>query len=119
MTPHIGVTQDTIEIIDPNDAMIPTDAIQVFSEIAHDRLIASRDTSHEAQTDSGATHAIVWTAHAHQVIFALEIEAHMGVMNVHVLTHPCTTCHVSDLAAHSTHLQITNILHHRNKSRQT
>ena len=59
------------------------------------------------------------TGHAHQFVFALEIDAHMEVMNTQVPIHPCATCHVSEVEAHRMHLQITNILHHWNKLRQT
>ena len=48
MTFHIGVTQESMEIIDPNDKMIPTDIIKAISEGVYDQLFASRHISHEA-----------------------------------------------------------------------
>ena len=77
MIRHTGVTQETMEIIDPNDIMISASIIKASNETAHDRLVASRDTSHEAQTDSDSTDAIVLAGHAHQVVFAFTIDAHV------------------------------------------
>ena len=51
------------------------------------------------------------TAHAHQVVFTLEIDAHVGVMNIQVLIHRYATCHVLFVAVHNRHLQIANVLH--------
>ena len=65
MTLHIAVTQETMEIIDPEDTMIPTDIIKATTETAHDQLVASRDTSHEAQTDYESTQAIFLTDQVH------------------------------------------------------
>ena len=48
MIPHIGVTQETLENIDPSDTVIPTDTIKTINETAFDRLIDSRDTNREA-----------------------------------------------------------------------
>ena len=119
MTPHTGMTQETIVNIDPNDTMIPTDTINAINETVPDRRINSTDTNHEALADSETTHAIVTIFHAHQVVFALKTDAHNGTMNIHGLTHPYAICHVSDVAVHNTHLQTENVLHHLNKSRPT
>ena len=62
--------------------MITIDIIKTIKEIAHDRLVASRDMNDEAQTDSGTAHANVLIAHTHQDVFALEIDAHVGVLNI-------------------------------------
>ena len=70
MIPQIGVNQETIENVDTNDTPIPTDRIKAINETPHGRLIASRETNHQAQTDSETTRAIFLTAHAHQVVFA-------------------------------------------------
>ena len=115
----MGVAQETTEIIDPNDTMNPMDVVKTFNETAHDQLIASKDTRHEAQTDSEITHAIFSIAQGHQVVFALEIDVQVEVMNIHVLTHPCATRHVSYVILHNINLQIGNVSHHRDKSRQT
>ena len=45
--------------IDSYDTMIHTDIFKAISESAQDQLITSRDTSHEAKTDSEIVHAIV------------------------------------------------------------
>ena len=90
-----------MEIIDLNDTMTPTNIIKAIREKAHNRLIASRDTSHEALTDSKTIHAIILTGHAHQFVFALEIDVHIGITNTHVLTHLYATCHVLDVAVHN------------------
>ena len=73
-----------MEITDPNDATIPIDIILFINEIVHDQLISHRDTVHvtEAQADSARTHSIVLIAHAHQVVFALEIDIHAGIINI-------------------------------------
>ena len=55
----MGVTQETIYITDPNDAIIPKGTIKVTRYIAHDRLIACRDMSYEAPFCSETTHAII------------------------------------------------------------
>ena len=47
---YIGMTQETIETIEPNDTMIPNDILKIISEIAHDQLIASIYTSPEDQS---------------------------------------------------------------------
>ena len=49
MIPLIGVTQETMENINPNDTMIPTDIVKANNENAHDRLTTSRDSDHEAE----------------------------------------------------------------------
>ena len=116
---HIGVTQETMEITDPNNTMIPTDIVTFISKMIQDRLIASRDTNHEAQIDSEKTHAIVLTAYTDQVVFALEIDVPVRVMKIHALNHPYATCYVSDVVALNMHLQIENVLYHWNKSRRT
>ena len=67
---HIGVTQESMKIIDPNDTMNPTDIIRAISETARNQLVASKNMSQEAQTDSETTHAIVLNAHTHQVVLA-------------------------------------------------
>ena len=92
-----------METIDPNDTMIHTDIIKAINETVQDQLAAFRDTSCEAQTDSGATHSIVLTAYAIQVVFALEIDVYVGVMHIHVLTHPYEPCHVLDVVVHNVH----------------
>ena len=119
MIPSKSVTQETMENIDPSDTIIPTDTIKTINETALERLINSRDTNREAQADSGAARAIVMTAHAHQVVFASEIDVRDGETNIHEQTHPYATCHVLDVTFHNTHLQIENVLHHLNKSRRT
>ena len=73
---HIGVTQETMESIGPNDTMNPID------------IIKNRFRN---------TYTIVLTAHAHQVVFALEIYAHAGIMNIHALIHRYEICHVLDV----------------------
>ena len=74
--------------------MITTDIIKAISDTAHDRLIASRHKSHKIQVDSEATHPIVSTAHAHQVVFALEINVHVVVMNIPTLIYIYATCYI-------------------------
>ena len=48
---HKGVTQETMEITDLYDTMIPTDIIKAINETAHDGIIAFIDTSYEAEID--------------------------------------------------------------------
>ena len=88
---------------------IPIDTIKIISDIAHDQLIASRDTTHvtEAPVDSEENHATVLTAHTHQVAIALEIDFHVGVMNIHTLIRPYATDNVTDVIAPNIHLQIS------------
>ena len=119
MIPHTGVTQEIMKNIDPQEKMTPIDIIKVINRTALDRLIDSRDTNREAQADTETTHAIVMTAHVHQVVSASRIDDHDGITNIHLLTHPYVTCHVLDVAVHNIHLQIENALHHLNKSRRT
>ena len=109
---HMGMTQENMENIDPNDTVIPTGIIKAIKETAHDRLIAFRDTNNEARTDYEITHAIALINHAHQAVFALQIDVHVGEMNIHVLIHPYATCHVLDVGVHNIHLQIANVLDH-------
>ena len=70
---RIGVTQETMKNIDPSDTMIHTDIIKAIKETALDGLIDSRDMNHEDRTDADTTRRIVMTAHAHQVVFDLEM----------------------------------------------
>ena len=109
---HLGVTQEAIKNINPNDTMIPIDILKATSMITHEQLIASKDMCHEVRTDSETTHAIVSIAHVNQAVFALEINVYFEVVNIHVLTHPYAICHVLHLAVHNIHLQTANILHH-------
>ena len=75
--------------------------------------------SHEVQIDSETTHASALTVHAHQVVFALEIDVQLGVMKVHVLAYPCETRYALGAAVHNIDLQTADVIHHRNKSRET
>ena len=118
MIPLIGVTQETMQNIDPNDTMIPVDKIRAINRTALDRIIDSRDTNCGARADSETTHASVITAHAHKVVFALEKYVHDGITNIHVRTNPYTISHVLDAAAHNILLQIENVLHQLNRSRR-
>ena len=77
MAHYIRRAQETMEIADPHDTMIPTDEIKVTNETAHDRLIISRDTSHEVLFDSETTHEIVLIAHAQQVVLASVTDIHV------------------------------------------
>ena len=85
---HIVVTQETIAIPDLNDTMNYTVKIKIISGNAHVRLIASRYTSDEVLIDSGTAHTIFLTAHTHQVVFAMEIDVHFGVMSILAIIHP-------------------------------
>ena len=82
--------------------MCHVDTINVISETAHDQLIDSRGTIHEAQINFEIILAIVTTGHAHQVVLASEIDVHDGIMNTHELTHPYPVCNVLDVAAQNT-----------------
>ena len=106
MIPHIGATQETMENIDPNDTMIPTDTIKAINRTALDQLIDFRDTNREAQANTETTRAIIMTSHAHQVVFASEIDAHDGITSIHVLTRPYAACHVLDVTVQHIYLQI-------------
>ena len=108
-----------MENVDLHDTMTSIDIIKAINGTALDRQIDSRDTSNEAQADIETTRAIIMTAYTHQVVFTSEIDAHDGITNIHVLTHPYATCHVLDVTVHNIHLQIENVLHHLNKSRRT
>ena len=44
---YMEVTHETTEITDPKDAINYIDIIKVISEIAHDQLVAFKDTNHE------------------------------------------------------------------------
>ena len=121
MTLLIGVTQETKEITDPNDTKIPIDTVKVIIEITHDQLIASRHTNHgtEAQVDSETIHAIVLTAHVHQVCFALEIDVCVGKMNIRH-TNPSLR-NMSCIECGNSQHTVTdrNVIHRWNKSRRT
>ena len=73
----------------------------------------------EAQADTETAHAIIMTAHAHQVVSASETDTLDGITIIHVTTHRYAKCHVLDVASHKIHLQIEHVLHHLNKSRRT
>ena len=62
--PHPGMIEETVEHIDPNDAMIPTNIISATNDTTFDRLISSWYTNHEARTDSEKTHAISDRSHS-------------------------------------------------------
>ena len=59
MITHIGGIQETVQITDSNDTIIPTGKIKVISETARGLQIASRDMSHKAQVDSETIDAII------------------------------------------------------------
>ena len=77
-----------MENIDPHGAMTPIDVIKLINGIFLDQLVDSRGTNREAQADTETTCAIIMTAHAHLIVFALEINAHNGITNIHVLNLP-------------------------------
>ena len=119
MISHTGVTPEIMENIDPQDTMTPIDIVMVINVTALDRLINSRDTNREAQTDTETTLAIIMIAHAHQVVSSSKIDAHDGITNIHVLICPYVACHVLDVAVHNIHLQVKNVPHNLKKSRRT
>ena len=119
MTLHIGATPETKEITDINDTLIPADIMKVISETAHHRLLAFKNTIHEAQVDSETIHATVLIAHAHQILLAWKTDVQVEVVNIPAPGHLYTTCNLSDVEDHNIHLQIANVLHHRVKSRRT
>ena len=92
-----------MQIIDPNETMIPMNIIKATNATAHGQLVASRDMNHEARSDSETTHAMFMTAHAHQVVLAFEMSFNVGVMKIHVLTYPYETCQVLDEVAQNIH----------------
>ena len=108
-----------MENIDPHDTLTPIDIFKAINGSAHEWLADSRDTNREAQADTETARSIIMTAHAQQVVFASEIDTHDGTTNIHVLTRPYATYHVLDVAVHNIHLQVENVLHNLNKSRQT
>ena len=91
--------------------MNTADKIKAINETSLDVLINSRDTNHEALANSETNRTIVLTSHAHQVVFALEIDAHAGATNIYELNHHYATCHVLDIVVRNTRLQIKNVLH--------
>ena len=105
---HIEVTQETMEITDPNDTKIPTGLIIAISQTAQDVLIASRDTILEARTDFETTYGIVLTTHALQVTFALEIILSPW-RNEYLRTYS-SFCNISYIVCGSSniHLQVEN-----------
>ena len=119
MIPHIGTTQETMENINLSNMIIPTGKVRVTSATALDRLVDTRYTNHETIADSKITHAIIMTDHAHQVVFASEIDIHNRAMNIHGLIHPKAICHVLCVKVHNTHSQIEYVLHRLSRSRRT
>ena len=117
----IKVIQETMGITDPSDTMIPLDIIKVSSEIDCDQLVDLEDIINvtEVQVDSEKIHAIILTAHAHQVVYTLDLDVYVGIMNILGLIHPYAGRLVSDIAAHNIHLQIANVLHRWIRSRRT
>ena len=59
MIPQIGVTQETMGNIEPNDTKTPKDITKEIYETAYGRLIAYRNTNREARTYSEIRHAVV------------------------------------------------------------
>ena len=68
MTPLTRATQETMKIIDPNDAMIPMYIPNVICKSSHDHLVAYMKTTLKTHEDSKTIHATVRTHHAHQVV---------------------------------------------------
>ena len=66
----IEVIQETMTIIDINDAMIPIYTVKAISNSDHSQLVACRETTYEtdAQDCSEAISAVVLTDHVLQVI---------------------------------------------------
>ena len=114
---HRGKTQEVINIIYHNNITIPTIIVEAISETSHDQIVAFRNTIHEAQVDSETIPAIALIAHAHQLVFAREIDLHGGLTSILALIHHYAIYHVLDVAVHSIHLQTANVLRHWSKSR--
>ena len=59
--------------------------------------------SYGALVDSEICHAIALNAHPHQIVFAFEINAHVGIMTIHVKLPHSATFHVLmwQLTAHT------------------
>ena len=106
-----GLIPETMDISHPNNTVIPIDIIKAISNTTHDQLVTSRDTIHEAKVDFEIVHVIFLPTHAHQVVFALEIDVQVGITIIIAQVHPNATCYVSDVVAHNKHLQIENVTH--------
>ena len=118
MIPHLGVTLQTMDNIDPSDTRILSDMIKDIKGSTFDRQIDSRYTNREALADSKETGEIVTTSHALLVVFASEMDIHVGAKNIHKPTLVYATCHVFNVKALNIRLQIANVLRHLNKSRR-
>ena len=77
MIPHIGVTQEIMENIDPNDTMTPVNITKTINRTDLDRRIDSRDTYCEPQTDTETVRAIIMISHAHEAVSITEIDTTM------------------------------------------
>ena len=97
-TLHTQMTQEIMKIIDPNDTQTPSSVIQVISEATRDRPVTYRETNHEAQIYSKATHAWALSSYAHKLMNTSEIASDAEFMNIHILIHPYATCHVIHVA---------------------
>ena len=94
MIPHTEVTQEVMENMDHYDTMTHIHIIEVINGTPLDPLIGSTDTTRETQADTETNRVIIMIAHAHQIVSASEIDAHDGITNIHVLSHPCPTCYL-------------------------
>ena len=73
----------------------------------------------EAEGVSAIVHTIVSTVHAHIVVFALEIDVHVGKPDTYALTHSYVIFHVSDAVVHNTPWLGTNVHPRRKRSQRS
>ena len=67
-TPHIVLTQETMENIDRSGTITPTETSKAIEETIFDQLVDSTDTNHEVLAESETVHAYVTIVHDPQVV---------------------------------------------------
>ena len=72
---NMSITE-TMDNIGSNGTIIPADITKAIIGTAYEYLTNFRNTKHETWTDSKENRVIVFPANAHQVLIALEIDAH-------------------------------------------
>ena len=97
---------------------IPADTIEAKNEIAFNRIINSRDMSHETRANSETTHAVVLNVHANQVVFALEIDVRVKATRFYVQIYPYEIFYVLNVVVQTMNAHIEDVLYYLNRSRK-
>ena len=98
---HIEVAQETTKIIDRNEILVLKDILGLsVTPLTICQSFPAIEVK-KSQSIPKTVHAKVLICRAFQVVLALVIDIHAGVMNIHILIHPYAACYVFDATVDS------------------